>query len=319
LLTLYYTGHIHVPLPPGHRFPMHKYRLVREMLAGRGFRFEPAPPASRQAIERAHDTRYVGQVLEGSLPAPALRRIGFPWSPGLVERTLASVGATLAAARDALRNGCGGTLAGGTHHAFRGEGSGFCVFNDLAVAILALRAEHGIARAAVIDLDVHQGDGTAQIFEHDPGVLTFSMHGRNNFPFRKQRSRIDIELDDGAGDSLYLALLDAALPRVFDFQPQAVFYQAGVDPLATDTLGRLALTPEGLAERDRRVIAAAKSWGAPFVVTLGGGYSDPIELTAAAHAHTFRQLHSVYGSSSERQASPGGRGPGPQPPLGSPR
>jgi acetoin utilization deacetylase AcuC-like enzyme len=217
-----------------------------------------------------------------------MRRIGFPWSEGLVKRTLASVGGTLAAAAVALEKGWCGNLAGGTHHAFRAEGSGFCVLNDIGVAIRALRQSEGLERAAVIDLDVHQGDGTAQMFENDPDVITLSFHGRNNFPFRKQRSKIDVAFEDRTGDDEYLAKLGETLPLVFEFRPDVVFYQSGVDALASDRLGRMALTPAGLAERDRMVLTAARNFGAPVVITMGGGYSDPIELTAAAHAETYR-------------------------------
>jgi acetoin utilization deacetylase AcuC-like enzyme len=289
LTKLYYCDFHEIPLPAGHRFPVTKYRLVRELLEPDGlFDFTRSPIASIEDVELAHDPEYVRQFMQGELPAAAIRRIGFPWSEGLVRRTLASVGGTLQATRDAVETGCGATLAGGTHHAFRAEGSGFCVFNDIAIAIEWLRAEHGVKRAAVIDLDVHQGDGTAAIFAADPGVFTLSIHGRNNFPFRKQQSRLDVDLADGTGDEEYLKALDSVLPRVFEFDPQAVFYQSGVDALESDTLGRLALTPEGLRERDMRVMTAAKAHGAPFILTLGGGYSKPIELTAQAHATTYR-------------------------------
>ncbi len=295
-MILYYCDNHDFPLPAGHKFPVAKYRLIRERLAADGdFQFEQSPMATQTAIERAHDPGYVRAFLNGTLAPHVMRRIGFPWSEGLVRRTIASVGGTLAATRMALGRGWGGNLAGGTHHAFRSEGSGFCVFNDLAIAVLALRAEHGIERAAVIDLDVHQGDGTALIFENDPAVLTFSMHGRNNFPFRKQRSRIDVELEDGTCDEDYLRLLAQVLPRVFDSKPGAILYQSGVDGLATDMLGRLRLTPEGLVSRDRLVIESAKRYGAPFVITLGGGYSRPIGLTAEAHANTFRTAAAIYG------------------------
>ncbi len=294
-MTLYYCDHHEIPLPAGHKFPIEKYRLVRERLAVGGmFRFEQASMADPAVIELAHDPAYVRSFLNGTLPAAVMRRIGFPWSEGLVRRTLASVGGTLAASVIALANGWGGNLAGGTHHAFRFEGSGFCVFNDIAVAILWLRAVHGLRRAAVIDLDVHQGDGTALIFEADDAVLTLSMHGRNNFPFRKQRSRIDLELDDGTGDDEYLRQLELVLPRVFEFRPDVIFYQSGVDALASDTLGRLSLTHDGLRRRDRMVMEAAQPYGAPFVITLGGGYSSPIELTAAAHANTFQTALDVW-------------------------
>ena len=286
---LFYCDHHPIPLPPGHKFPVEKYSRLRALLAADGaFDFEPAPLADAATIQLAHDPAYVRAILEGSAGESVMRRIGFPWSPELVRRTLASVGSTLAASRDAMAHGFGGNLAGGTHHAFRGEGSGFCVFNDLAVAILALRRKGLAARAAVIDLDVHQGDGTAAIFEDDPAVLTVSLHGANNFPFRKQRSRIDVALADGTGDAEYLRRLREVLPRVTDFRPDVIFYQSGVDGLAGDRLGRLALTLDGLKQRDRLVLEA--SGGIPLVITLGGGYAEPIERTAEAHANTFRMV-----------------------------
>jgi acetoin utilization deacetylase AcuC-like enzyme len=298
--VLYFCDHYEIPLPEGHRFPMSKYRLTRDLLAvdnPADFRFECAPLAPREIVELAHDREYVGRFLDGTLPAQAIRRIGFPWSEGLVRRTFASVGGTLAAADEALRKGWGGNLAGGTHHAFRAEGSGFCVFNDIAVAILYLRYHRGVARAAVIDLDVHQGDGTASIFEHDTSVLTLSFHGRNNFPFRKQRSRIDVELEDGTGDEAYLARLETVLPQVFAFAPDVVFYQSGVDPLASDRLGKLALTTHGIARRNEMVIEAVRKYGVPLIVTMGGGYSEPVELTAQAHANVYRTASATFKNS----------------------
>lgn len=286
---LYYCDHYAIPLPDGHKFPMRKYAMVRDLLAADGvYRFEQAAFADPAIIRLAHDPQYVNGILDGSVDRAIIRRIGFPWSEGLVRRTLASVGGSLAAAADAMEYGWGGNLAGGTHHAFYGEGSGFCVFNDIAVIIQWLRAQGRVRRVAVIDLDVHQGDGTAQIFENDDDVLTFSMHGKNNFPFRKQRSKLDIELADGTGDEEYLDLLSHALPRVFHFSPDLVIYQSGVDALETDTLGKLALTMAGLTQRDRIVLTAVREYGAPLVITLGGGYSVPLEATAEAHANTFR-------------------------------
>ena len=288
---LYYCDHHAFPLPAGHKFPVGKYALLREILAADArYRFVEAPFAAAETIALAHDAGYVRRFLEGSIDPQIMRRIGFPWSEALVRRTLASVGGTLAAARDALDTGFGGNLAGGTHHAFHDAGSGFCVFNDAAVAIRSLRV-----RAAVIDLDVHQGDGTAAIFDGDPGVLTLSMHGRNNFPFRKQRSRIDVDLADGAGDGEYLAALAGVLPRVAGFAPAIAFYQSGVDALAGDKLGRLSLTHEGLKRRDRMVMEMCRDAGIPLAVTLGGGYADPIRLTAEAHANTFRVAAEVFG------------------------
>jgi len=288
-VELFYCDHYDMGLPPTHRFPARKYRLLRESLTGDSrFTLLPAPLATRDQIAAAHHPAYVDAFLAGTLDPNAIRRIGFPWSPQLVQRTLASAGATLAATQSALTWKLSGALAGGTHHAFHAEGSGFCVFNDIAIAIKHLRATTSLNRFAVIDLDVHQGDGTAQIFANDPDVFTLSLHGRNNFPFRKQQSTIDVELDDHTGDAEYLAALDTVLPKAFAFDPQFIFYQSGVDPLKEDTLGKLDLTLEGLAARDRRVFTLVRQIAAPLVITIGGGYADPIELTAAAHAQTYR-------------------------------
>jgi len=295
-LTLYYCDRHSIPLPPGHKFPTAKYALVREALAADGrFELTEAPFADPRDIELVHDPAYVRAILDGSVDSRIMRRIGFPWSEQLVRRTLASVGGTVAAARRALASGgvCG-NLAGGTHHAFRTEGSGFCVFNDIAVAIHCTRRDGLAARVAVIDLDVHQGDGTASIFANDENVLTLSIHGENNFPFRKQSSRIDFGLPDGTEDQEYLLVLQQLLPVVWDFQPDLAIYQSGVDALREDRLGRLGLTHQGLLERDRVVFAAAKSRGIPLVITLGGGYAEPVERTVDAHANTFRTAASVW-------------------------
>ncbi len=297
-LSVFFCDHFHFPLPPGHKFPLAKYRMLREELSNDcRFHLQPASLAGRDDILRVHSASYVDGFLEGSLDPPVMRRIGFPWSMELVRRTLASAGSTLLATKAALQSGFGGTLAGGTHHAYRSEGSGFCVFNDLAIAIAWARAEHGATRAAIVDLDVHQGDGTASLFEGDPDVFTLSLHGERNFPFRKQRSTLDVPLADGTGDNQYLAALQSALRRVWEFRPQIVFFQSGVDGLQTDRLGRLALTQAGLAQRDALVIGQACKAGLPFVITLGGGYSDPIEKTVEAHAQTFRIAASIYGTS----------------------
>lgn len=293
--TLFYTDSYLLPLPEGHRFPIQKYRLLRDYLAMDGlFRFEPAPLADRAIVELAHDHDYVEAFLKGRLSSQTIRRIGFPWSEGLVRRTLASVGGTLAATSEALASGWGGNLAGGTHHAFRGEGSGFCVFNDIAIAIQWLRSTGQARRAAVVDLDVHQGDGTAQIFQQEPEVLTLSVHCEVNFPFRKQQSKIDIALPQGTSDEEYLRVLGDVLPRVFDFRPEIVFFQSGVDVLASDRLGKLALTPEGVRRRDELVITSVKQSGLPLVITIGGGYAKPIELTAQAHATTYRTAAAIF-------------------------
>lgn len=296
MLDLFYTDHYTLPLPEGHRFPKDKYRLLRDALERDSrFRFHAAPMAAPEVISRAHDRAYVKAFCEGTLDSAAMRRIGFPWSQGLVDRTLASVGSTLSAASAARANGFGGTLAGGTHHAFRAEGSGYCVFNDIVVAIHLARGEGWARRAAVIDLDVHQGDGTAAMFEGDSDVLTVSLHGKNNFPFHKQRSVIDVELNDGTGDAEYLNRVTEVLEQAGEFGADVVFYQSGVDALASDKLGKLALTPEGMAARDRMVFEWVKRLGVPVVVTMGGGYSDPIALTVAAHAATYRTAADVLG------------------------
>lgn len=292
---LYYCDHHDIPLPPGHKFPMRKYRLLREALNKDGsFELCQSPLADFETIALAHDPAYVSSFLSGDIASGIMRRIGFPWSVNLVKRTLASVGGTIRASEDALRVGLGGGLAGGTHHAFRSEGAGFCVFNDAAVAIASLRARRLIRRACVVDLDVHQGDGTAKLFEDDPDVLTISVHGKNNFPFRKQFSKMDVDLPDGAGDADYLAALPAVLERAAGFHPDLIFYQSGVDGLASDKLGRLALTHQGLRRRDELVLTACREHGIPCTITLGGGYSDPIEPTVEAHANTFRTAASVY-------------------------
>ncbi len=294
-LRVHYCDQHEIALPAGHKFPIRKYRLVRERLeATRLFDLCPAPLAPVDAIELAHDPEYVSSFLDGTIALASMRRIGFPWSQGLVDRTLASAGSTLNSSRISMKCGIAGGLAGGTHHAFRGGGAGFCVFNDIAIAIHALRREGIISRAAVIDLDVHQGDGTAAIFCGDPDVLTFSMHGARNFPFRKQSGAIDIELADGTEDREYLARLCETLSRIWAFRPEIVFFQSGVDALATDKLGRLALSPEGLRNRDQLVLSQARDHLVPIVITLGGGYSEPIEATVDAHATTFVNAAQIF-------------------------
>ena len=277
---------------------MRKYRLVRELLSSTGaFRLEAAPLAAAEQLCQVHDPDYVQAFLTQTLAPQVARRIGFPQSDGLIRRTLASVGGTIAAARDALgTQGWGGTLAGGTHHAFRAEGAGFCVFNDIAIAIRIAQQQHDVKRVSVVDLDVHQGDGTASIFENDPDVFTLSLHGRDNFPFRKQRSSLDVPLPDGTGDEEYLATLARVLPSAFEHHPDLIFFQSGVDALASDSLGRLKLTPAGMEARDRFVIEACQAVSIPVVVTLGGGYSIPPEVTAEAHAATYLLAGSILGN-----------------------
>lgn len=292
---VYYCDVNSLDLPEGHRFPAGKYSLTRELLKADGFDLQLSTLASPSLIELVHDSEYVSNFLTGTLSQAAIRRLGFPWSNGLVKRTLGSLGGTLAAADDALAKGWGANLAGGTHHAFPEYGAGYCVFNDLAVTIAALRRDGRIRRAAVLDCDVHQGDGTANIFFADPDVLTVSLHCRSNFPLRKQESKIDVELEDGTRDVEYLTALDFVLPQILGFAPDLILYQSGVDGLHSDSLGHLALSHSGLIERDRRVMHAARSHDIPLVITLGGGYSRPLELTAEAHANVYRTGWEVFG------------------------
>jgi acetoin utilization deacetylase AcuC-like enzyme len=279
---------------------MAKYRLIREALLASGVlqadELIPAEPADPRVLLQVHTARWVEAVLENRLTEAEERRLGFPWSPELVVRSLASVGGTCAAAVRALDDGIGGNLAGGTHHAFPDHGEGYCVFNDIAVSIRALQAAGSIQRAVVVDLDVHQGNGTAAVFEGDADVFTFSMHGERNFPFRKQRSSLDIGLSDGVGDEVYLDALARHLPRVLEAsRPDILYYQAGVDALAEDTLGRLSLSHAGLEARDAFVLEAARRSGVPVVVTLGGGYARPLEASVRAHIGTYRAARIVWG------------------------
>lgn len=288
-----------VALPAGHRFPMGKYARLRALLRERGLvrdeELVPSPPAPAWALELAHDAAYVRAVLDGTLDERAQRVLGFPWSEALVARSLASAGGTLAAARAALEDGIAGNLAGGTHHAFRDHGSGYCVFNDLAVAALAVLAEGRVGRVLIVDVDVHQGDGTAAILAGDERVFTLSVHGAKNFPFRKQRSTLDVELPDGTGDEAYLMALAPVLMRAFDAaRPDLVLVQAGVDPLADDKLGRLSLSLDGLAARDEQILATCKTRGVPVALTLGGGYADPIDKSVEAHAQTYAVARRLF-------------------------
>ncbi len=284
-----------IPLPPGHRFPMVKYERVREVALATGAiapaHMHDAPRADDAMLLRVHTADYVRKIRDGGLDAAEQRRLGFPWSPELAERSYRVVGGTLATTRHALEHGVAINLAGGTHHAFADRGEGFCVFNDVAVALTTLRAERLVRRVAVIDLDVHQGNGTHAIFAGDPLTYTFSMHGRNNFPFHKVAGSLDIELDDATGDAAYLALLADALPRVLaEARPDLVVYLAGADPHEGDRLGRLALTYTGLARRDRMVLECCRDVGIPVALTIAGGYGRDIETTVRVHAGTVQLL-----------------------------
>jgi acetoin utilization deacetylase AcuC-like enzyme len=291
-----------LPLPPGHTFPMSKYRLLRDAVAQHmpGIRVMPAEPATDGELALAHDPAWITAVAEGTTSAAQQREIGFPWSPAMVERARRSVGATIAAARTALFNGDGvaANLAGGTHHAYAHKGSGYCVFNDVAVAARLMQAEmhrhhRRLLRVWVIDLDVHQGNGTASIFADDRTVFTLSVHGQKNFPFRKEASDLDVELPDGCEDAAYLQALDDALAAAWQRQreqpPALAFYVAGADPHENDRLGRLKLTKEGLAERDRRVFHHLRELRIPVAVSMAGGYNRDVHTTVDIHRATLAQ------------------------------
>jgi len=251
--------------------------------------------AERWALALVHTPEYVEAVLEGGLSPLEVRRLGFPWSPELRERSLRTVQGTVEAAYDALDCGLGLNLAGGTHHAFPGHGEGFCVLNDVAIAVRLLQRDGRLTRTAIVDLDVHQGNGTARIFADDPDVFTFSMHGARNFPFRKERSGLDVELDDGCPDDAYLAALDAHLGPVLDaVRPELVFYLAGADPYVHDRFGRLGLTVRGLETRDRRVFDALRRRGLPVVVTMAGGYARDLEDVVTIQTNTVQAALAAY-------------------------
>ncbi len=313
-MQAFYADNFVLPLPEGHRFPMAKYRLLRDRLVRElpPVRLAQAPAASDGELALAHTPDYIDAIVHGTLPAPAQREIGFPWSPAMAERARRSVGATVAAARVALApsagtgldkgrfrpgEGVAANLAGGTHHSYAGKGGGFCVFNDVAVSARLMQAEwaraHGHARqplqVAVIDLDVHQGNGTASIFARDPSVFTLSLHGQKNFPFRKEASDLDVELPDGCTDAPYLQALEHALDELDRrFEPGLVFFLAGADPFEGDRLGRLALSFDGLEARDRRVFDWAWQRRIPLAFSMAGGYGVEIEETVQVQMNTYR-------------------------------
>ncbi len=310
-----------LPLPPGHSFPMGKYRLLREAAEATlpGVRVTEATPASDGELALAHDPAWITAVVEGTTSAAQQREIGFPWSERMVERARRSVGATIQAARTALAGeGVAANLAGGTHHAYAHKGSGYCVFNDVAVAARLMQAEwhrqhRQLLRVFVIDLDVHQGNGTASIFRDDPTVFTLSLHGAKNFPFRKEASDLDVELPDGCTDAPYLDALDAALAQAWQRQaaapPGLAFYLAGADPHEDDRLGRLKITSAGLAERDRRVLQALRDRRIPVALSMAGGYGRDLATTVAVQRQTLAEALASW------RAWPGNAGLPPAGPL----
>jgi acetoin utilization deacetylase AcuC-like enzyme len=271
------------------KYPLLKDRLLAERILAPADILRPEPLEVR-TLELVHTREYVDKLDSSRLSAAEQRRLGMPWSEALWQRSRLASAGTLLAARAALEHGLGGNLAGGTHHAFADHGEGFCVLNDVAIAIRKLRTEGGIERAAVIDLDVHQGNGTAAIFENDDEVFTFSMHGERNYPLAKMHSNLDVPLQDGVGDAEYLEALQRHLPTVLDGAwADLVFYLAGVDVAAGDRYGKLALTEAGICLRDRHVIEAVRRRGMPLVIVLAGGYAATRERTAELHAHAFRE------------------------------
>ncbi len=294
-MLLFRTDQFTLPLPATHRFPIGKYRLLRVAVEESGL-FPPGnvrtpDPATDEQLLRVHDAGYLERMYTGALDRQAIRRLGFPWSPELVERSRRSVGGTIGACRSALDHGFGINLAGGTHHAFADRGEGFCVFNDVAVAIRELQATEGLRRALIIDCDVHQGDGTAALFADDRSVLTLSIHGRGNYPLRKEVSDLDVALEDGTDDAGYLAALRRALTVVERLPAfELAVFVAGVDPYVGDRLGRLAVSAEGLAERDRLVLESCHRRGLPTAVVMGGGYAPEIDRIVALHLATVRAV-----------------------------
>ncbi|HYM26139.1 MAG TPA: histone deacetylase [Vicinamibacterales bacterium] len=303
-MKAFYSDTFVLPLPEHHRFPMAKYRMLRERLLAEGLlrrdELHLAEPAGWDDLRLVHDAAYVEAVRDGRLTADEQRRIGFPWSPEMVERSRRSVGATLAASLSVIegarrpqptaRHSIAANLAGGTHHAYRDHGEGYCVFNDVAVAASALLRDSLIARAVVVDCDVHQGNGTAAIFREQGAVFTASFHGRNNYPFRKEKSHLDVEFDDGVGDHDYLAALAMHLPLVLGgHRPDIVWYLAGADPYEGDRLGRLKLTIDGLRARDHFVFNTCRAYRVPVVVVMAGGYARDVGAIVAIHANTIRE------------------------------
>jgi acetoin utilization deacetylase AcuC-like enzyme len=295
-MQVFYATQFVLPLPVGHRFPMAKYQLLRDRLAAElpGVELMQARPATDGQLALVHTPAYISAISDGSIDPKLMREIGFPWSEAMAERARRSVGATIAACRAALKEGVAANIAGGTHHAYAEKGGGFCVFNDAAVASRLMQAEWSRShprplRVAIVDLDVHQGNGTARIFQGDASVFTLSMHGQKNFPFRKEASDLDVNLPDGCGDDEYLTALDAALDELDRrFDPVLVIYLAGADPHEGDRLGRLKLTWDGLEARDRRVFDWAWQRGVPLAFAMAGGYGNRIEDTVQVQVNTFK-------------------------------
>ena len=298
-MRVFYTPRYYADIGEGHIFPIRKFELVRDRLLAKGVLrpddlVEPKP-ALIQDVLLVHTEDYVSRLCDGALTNIELRRLGLPWSEALVRRSFYAVGGTIGAARYAIEEGVGSNLAGGTHHAFADRGEGFCVLNDVAIAIRVLRRDGLIQRAAIVDCDVHQGNGTATIFADDSSVFTFSLHGAKNYPLFKARSNLDIELPDGTADEVYLKTLAHHLPQVFAHDPEIVFYLAGADPFAGDKLGRLAVSIAGLQQRDELVLSECCKREIPVVTVMSGGYGENINDTVEIHCNTIRAVRTIFG------------------------
>ncbi|HEY0547856.1 MAG TPA: histone deacetylase [Pyrinomonadaceae bacterium] len=307
MMRVFYTPRYYADIGEGHVFPIRKFELVRDRLLHEGTlrpsdltEPQPAPLAD---VLLVHTEDYVTRLRAGLLTPRELRRLGLPWSKALVRRSFLAAGGTTGAARWSLENGVGSNLAGGTHHAFAERGEGFCVLNDVAIAIRALKRDGLIERAAIVDCDVHQGNGTATIFEEDASVFTFSMHGAKNYPLFKARSSLDVELKDGTGDAAYLEKLASHLPRVFEHAPDLIFYLGGADPYVGDRLGRLSLSIEGLYERDAFVLEECRRRGVPVTTVMSGGYAEEIRDTVEIHCNTIRAVRNIFGAVRTHEAA----------------
>ena len=297
-MQVFYTPRYYADIGPGHVFPIRKFELVRDKLLAEGT-IEPSEivepsPAPLEDVLLVHTTDYISRLCSGNLTTKETRRLGLPWSESLVQRSFYAVGGTLAATRASLAEGYSSNLAGGTHHSFSDRGEGFCVLNDVAVAIRAMRARKLVQRAAIVDCDVHQGNGTATIFAGDTDTFTFSIHGANNYPLFKAQSTLDVELADGISDTEYLDTLAKHLPAVFAADPEIVFYLAGADPYKGDKLGRLALSIDGLRERDAYVLRECYAHEVPIVTVMSGGYGKDINDTIEIHCNTIRMVKEIF-------------------------
>jgi acetoin utilization deacetylase AcuC-like enzyme len=304
-LKVFYSDHFVLPLPEGHRFPMIKYSMLRERVAEVGI-CEPGEmcvpnPVSDEEILHAHERNYLRRVVDGTLTQREMRRIGFPWSERMVERSRRASGGTLGACLTALEDGFAANLAGGTHHAFADQGEGYCVFNDSAIAARSVQAEGLVERIVVLDTDVHQGNGTAAILHGDPSVFTFSIHGAKNFPFRKEESDLDVALPDGADDGDFLEALEAGLEKALEAsRAELAIYLAGADPYQDDRLGRLSVSKRGLAERDRLVLETCRERGIPVAVTMAGGYARKVVDTVDIHFQSIERAANLMNHKQSR-------------------